>query len=140
MLFNRFYQPDIDLEALEVYPHVLLSTPAEMRLPLRWIAILHGRITADLAATTGIHSAEDVVKMMMVGANVTMLASAVIRHGIDHLRSLEAALRIWMQEHEYDSIAQMRGSMSHQKGGNASAFERAQYLRAVSSLPKLTMA
>ena len=140
VLFNRFYQPDVDLETLEAYPHVLLSTAAEMRLPLRWIAILHGRIQASLAATTGIHTSEDVIKMLMVGADVTMMASAIIRHGIDHLRSVDAGLKIWMEEHEYESVAQMKGSMSHLKGGNAGAFERSQYLRAVSSLPKLNMA
>jgi dihydroorotate dehydrogenase (fumarate) len=140
VLFNRFYQPDVDLENLEVYPHVLLSTAAEMRLPLRWIAILYGRISGSLAATTGIHDSEDVLKMLMVGADVTMMASAVIRHGIDHLRGVEAGLTTWMESHEYESVAQMRGSMSHLKGGNAGAFERAQYVRAVSSLPKLNMA
>lgn len=140
VLFNRFYQPDVDLESLEVYPHVLLSTPAEMRLPLRWIAILHGRIDADLAATTGIHTSEDVLKMVMVGADVTMMASAVLRHGIDHLRSVEAGIKVWMEEHEYHSIAQMKGSMSYLKGGNGEAFERAQYLRAVSTMPKLNLA
>jgi len=140
VLFNRFYQPDVDLESLEVYPHVLLSTAAEMRLPLRWIAILYGRISGSLAATTGIQDSEDVLKMLMVGADVTMMASAVIRHGIDHLRGVEAGLKSWMEAHEYESVAQMRGSMSHLKGGNAGAFERAQYVRAVSSLPKLNMA
>ena len=140
VLFNRFYQPDVDLEALEVYPHVLLSTPAEMRLPLRWIAILHGRIKANLAATTGIHTSEDALKMLMVGADVTMMASAVLRHGIDHIRSVEAGLKVWMEEHEYESVAQMRGSMSYLKGGNGAAFERAQYIRSVSSMPKLNMA
>ncbi len=111
-----------------------------MRLPLRWIAILHGQIKAQLAATTGIHTSEDVLKMLMVGADVTMMASAVLRHGIDHIRSVEAGVKVWMEEHEYESVAQMRGSMSYLKGGNAGAFERAQYIRAVSSMPKLNMA
>ena len=86
VLFNRFYQPDIDLENLEVYPHLLLSTPQEMRLPLRWIAILYGRLPVDFAATSGIHAAEDVVKMLMAGAKVTMLVSALLQYGVDHLR------------------------------------------------------
>ncbi|HLA42920.1 MAG TPA: dihydroorotate dehydrogenase-like protein [Aggregatilineales bacterium] len=135
VLFNRFYQPDIDLEALEVHPNVLLSTPQALRLPLRWIAILHNRIGADLAATSGIHQAEDVLKMMMVGANVTMMASALMKYGIDHIRVVERDLVRWMEEHEYESIHQMQGSMSQQKSADASAFERAQYMRAVSHLP-----
>ena len=136
VLFNRFYQPDIDLEMLEVTPHLLLSSEAEMRLPLRWIAILHGRIEADLAATTGIHTAADVVKMLMVGANVTMMASALLKHGIDHLRTVETDLRMWMEKHEYHSVNLMQGSMSQIKCGNPDNFERAQYVRAVSTLPQ----
>jgi dihydroorotate dehydrogenase (fumarate) len=115
---------------------VLLSTPQSLRLPLRWIAILYSRIHADLAATSGVHQAEDVLKMLMVGANVTMMASVLMKNGIDHLRVVEADLRRWMEEHEYESVRQMQGSMSQAKiGGSASAFERAQYMRAVSSLP-----
>ncbi|RMG78174.1 MAG: dihydroorotate dehydrogenase-like protein, partial [Chloroflexi bacterium] len=135
VLFNRFYQPDIDLEQLEVYPHVLLSTPQELRLPLRWIAILYGRIEVDLAATTGVHDAEAALKLLMVGAKVTMMASALLRHGIEHISKVEAEMLQWLEEHEYDSVQQMQGSMSQQNSGNTSAFERAQYLRAVSSLP-----
>lgn len=133
VLFNRFYQPDIDLENLEVYPHVLLSTPQDLRLPLRWIAILYGRIRADLAATSGVHQAEDVLKMLMAGANVTMMASALLKNGIDHLRIVEADLVRWMEEHEYESVQQMQGSMSQQHAGNPSAFERAQYMRALTT-------
>jgi len=135
VLFNRFYQPDIDLEALEVRPNVLLSTPQSLRLPLRWIAILFGRIKADLAATSGIHSGEEVVKMLMAGANVTMMASAVLRHGIEHIRYVEKGLRVWMAEHEYESVKQMQGSMSQINCPDESAFERAQYMRAVTTLP-----
>lgn len=135
VLFNRFYQPDINLETLDVYPHVLLSTSYDMRLPLRWIAILFDRIEADLAATSGVHQMEDVIKMLMAGANVTMMASALMRHGINHLRTVEAGLRQWMEEREYESIQQMRGSMSYRRSGESPAFERAQYMRAVSSLP-----
>ena len=133
VLFNRFYQPDIDIENLEVYPHVLLSTPQDLRLPLRWIAILYGRIDADLAATSGVHQAEDVLKMLMAGAKVTMMASALLKNGIDHLRMVETDLRRWMEEHEYASVQQMQGSMSQQHAGNRGAFERAQYMRALTT-------
>jgi dihydroorotate dehydrogenase (fumarate) len=133
VLFNRFYQPDIDLENLEVYPHLLLSTPQEMRLPLRWIAILYGTLPVDFAGTSGIHMAEDVVKMLMAGANVTMLVSALLRHGIEHLQTIEADLYQWMIEHEYDSVAQLRGCMSQVSCPDPSAFERAQYMRALQS-------
>lgn len=136
VLFNRFYQPDIDIETLEVKPNVLLSTPQALRLPLRWIAILYGRIKADLAATSGIHQAEDALKVLMTGASVTMMASALMKHGIEHLSTVETNLLRWMEEHEYDSVKQMQGSMSQMKmGGNATAFERAQYMQAVSTLP-----
>ena len=128
VLFNRFYQPDIDLEALEVRPHVLLSTPQAMRLPLTWIGILHGRLRADLAATSGVHAAKDVLKLLMVGANVTMLCSSLLQRGIEHLRTVECALREWMEAHEYQSVRQMRGSMSQQNVADASAFERAHYV------------
>jgi len=131
VLFNRFYQPDIDLEALELTPHVLLSTPQAMRLPLTWIGILHGRVKAALAATGGIHGSEDVIKLLMVGADVTMLCSALLRNGINHLRSIEQGVRQWMEAHEYESVKQMQGSMSQMRCADPSAFERAQYMRAV---------
>jgi dihydroorotate dehydrogenase (fumarate) len=133
VLFNRFYQPDIDLEMLEIRPHVLLSTPQAMRLPLTWIGILHGRIRADLAATSGIHEAEDVIKMLMVGANVTMLCSVLLQRGVDHLRAVEQGLREWMERYEYESVRQMRGSMSQQNCADASAFERAHYVSTLHS-------
>ncbi len=133
VLFNRFYQPDIDLEALEVRPRVLLSTPHAMRLPLRWIAMLSGRVQASLAATSGIHTGHDVVKMVLVGAHVTMLCSALLKHGIDHLRAVEAELREWMTEREYESVAQMRGSMSQIHCPDPGAYERAQYMRAITT-------
>jgi dihydroorotate dehydrogenase (fumarate) len=133
VLFNRFYQPDIDLEALEVVPHVLLSTPQDLRLPMRWIAILYHHLQADLAATSGIHTAEDVIKMLMVGARITMMCSALLQHGIDHLRSVEQELREWMERYEYASVEQMQGSMSQQYCPDPSAFERAQYMRALQS-------
>jgi len=140
VLFNRFYQPDIDLEELEVRPNVLLSTPQALRLPLTWIGILFGRVRASLAATSGVHNAEDVVKLLMVGANVTMLCSALLRHGINHLRHLEHELRNWMEEHEYESVAQMQGSMSQLRCPDPGAFERAQYMRAVKGMTHLHMA
>lgn len=133
VLFNRFYQPDIDLESLEVKPNILLSTPMAMRLPLRWIAILYGRSQASLAATSGMHRATDVLKMLMAGADVTMLCSALIRHGIPHITSLERDLAAWMEQREYESIAQLKGSLSQKNCEDPSEFERAQYMRAISS-------
>lgn len=140
VLFNRFYQPDIDLEELEIRPNVLLSTQQALRLPLTWIGILHGRVQANLAGTGGVHSVEDVVKLLMVGANVTMLCSSLMRHGINHLRHLEHALRDWMEEHEYESVAQMQGSMSQLRCPDPAAFERAQYMRAVKGMQHIHMA
>lgn len=134
VLFNRFYQPDINLEELEIQPNVLLSTPQSLRLPLTWIGILFGRVKANLAATGGVHSAEDVVKLLMVGADATMLCSSLMRHGINHLRHVERGLREWMEEHEYESVQQMQGSMSQQKCPDPAAFERAQYMRAVKGM------
>lgn len=133
VLFNRFYQPDIDLQALEVSPHVLLSTPQAFRLPLRWIGILYGKIKTDLAASGGIHSAADVIKMMMVGANVAMLCSVLLRHGVGHLQKIEKEMEQWMAENEYESIRQMRGSMSQQHCEEPSEYERAQYIKALQS-------
>jgi len=131
VLFNRFYQPDIDLQELEVRPNVLLSTPQALRLPLTWIGILYGRLRANLAATSGIHSAEDVIKLLMAGADVTMLCSVLLRNGTNYLPIIEQGLRQWMEEHEYESVDQMRGSMSQLRCSDPSAFERAQYMRAV---------
>lgn len=133
VLFNRFYQPDIDLEELIVKPNVILSSPQALRLPLRWIAILYGRIKASLAATSGIHQGTDVIKMMMAGANVTMMASALLRNGIDHLRVVEREMIEWMEQNEYESIRQMQGAMSQIKVDDPSAFERAQYMRALTT-------
>jgi dihydroorotate dehydrogenase (fumarate) len=133
VLFNRFYQPDIDLDNLMVRPNVILSTPQALRLPLRWIAILYGRVRADLAATSGIHTAHDVIKMLMAGANVTMLCSVLLRHGVGNIRLIEQGLRQWMEEREYESVGQMRGSMSQIHCENPGEFERAQYVRALHS-------
>jgi len=131
VLFNRFYQPDIELESLEVAPHVFYSTPMAMRLPLRWVAILFERIAASLAATSGIHRGTDALKMLMAGADVTMLCSALMRHGIPHLRVIEEEMEEWMREHDYESVQQLKGSLSHKHCPDPSAFERAQYMRAV---------
>lgn len=131
VLFNRFYQPDIILRTLEVEPNVLLSTSQDMRLPLRWIALLYGRIRASLAATSGIHTGQDVVKMLMAGASVTMLCSVLLRHGIEHLREIELEMREWMQEHGFETVRQLQGQMSQQRCADPTAFERAQYMRAL---------
>jgi len=136
VLFNRFYQPDIELETLEISPNVLLSTPMAMRLPMRWIALLRGRIGANLAATSGIHRATDALKMLMAGADVTMLCSVLLRRGIDHIRIIEKEMLQWLEEHEYDSVEQLKGSMSQEHCPDASAFERAQYMRALSTYPR----
>jgi len=133
VLFNRFYQPDIDLETLEVTPNVILSTPHAMRLPLRWVAILHGRIKASLAATSGIHTAQDVLKMLMAGADVTMMCSALLKHGPGKIKEVLAELEKWMAEHEYESVAQMKGSMSQKSAADPSSFERANYMKALNS-------
>jgi len=140
VLFNRFYQPDIDLEELELRPNVLLSTPQALRLPLTWIGILFGKVKAGLAGTGGVHNAEDVVKLLMVGANVTMLCSSLMRHGVNHLRHVERELREWMEAHEYESVDQMRGSMSQLRCSDPTAFERAQYMRAVKGMQHIQMA
>jgi dihydroorotate dehydrogenase (fumarate) len=133
VLFNRFYQPDIDLETLEVKPNVILSTPQALRLPLTWIGILHGRVRCDLAATSGIHRAEDVIKMLLVGANVTMMASALLKNGIDYLRTVQSELVEWLETREYESVMPMRGSVSQLNTDDPSAFERAQYMRALTT-------
>lgn len=133
VLFNRFYQPDINLETLEVEHSVLLSSAQARRLPLRWIAVLYGHVKADLAATSGIHNAQDVLKMIMAGANVAMVCSVLLKQGINQIKVITKELEKWMAEHEYESIQQMRGSMSQQKCADPSAFERAKYMRALKS-------
>lgn len=133
VVFNRFYQPDIDLETLEVVPSVNLSSSSELRLRLRWIAMLYGRVNADFAVTGGVHSAEDVIKSMMVGANTAMVTSALLQYGIDHLSLVLSNVERWMTEHEYESIRQMRGSMSHRAVAHPAAFERANYMHILRS-------
>ncbi|MBI5326568.1 MAG: dihydroorotate dehydrogenase-like protein [Ignavibacteriae bacterium] len=132
VLFNRFYQPDIDLENLIVTPNIQLSHTSSSRLPMRWIAILKGRIQADLAATSGIHSGTDAIKMLMAGANVTMLCSALLKNGIEYLKVIEKQMIDWLEQKEYDSIKQLIGSMSQLKNADPSSFERAQYMKALS--------
>ena len=133
VMFNRFYQPDIDLETLDVVPNVILSTPMAMRLPLRWIAMLYGKVNADLAATSGIYSAEDVLKMVMAGAKVTQMLSALLKFGIGHIADVTTNLKAWMEEKEYESIEQMRGSMSYMNVDDPAKFERANYMKVLNS-------
>jgi dihydroorotate dehydrogenase (fumarate) len=133
VLFNRFYQPDIDLEKLEVSPSVILSTPQAMRLPLRWVAILHGKVKASLGATSGIHSAEDVLKILMAGADVAMMCSALLKHGPEHVGTVLKDMQQWMHDHDYTSVAQMKGSMSHKSVAEPAAFERANYMKVLQS-------
>jgi dihydroorotate dehydrogenase (fumarate) len=133
VLFNRFYQPDIDPETLSVISSFTLSTSESARLPLRWIAILHGRIGLDLAASGGIHTVSDVVKMLMAGASLTMLCSVLLQNRIFHIKKLEAGLREWLEAHNYESVRQIQGVASQQKSQDPSAFERAHYIRTLQS-------
>jgi dihydroorotate dehydrogenase (fumarate) len=133
VLFNRFYQPDYDLESLEVVPNLILSNSHELLLRLHWIAVLYGNVKADLALTGGVHSAPDVVKAMMAGARIAMMTSALLKRGISYLDTLATELLIWMGEHEYDSIRQMQGSMSRNAVPQPKAFERANYVKVLSS-------
>ncbi len=133
VMFNRFYQPDINLDELEVEPKVALSHSGSSRLAMRWIAILKGRVNLDFAATSGIHTGKDVIKSLLVGANAVMLASALLKNGIDYLKIIETEMVDWLTEKEYKSIEQMIGSMSQMKTPNPGAFERAQYMKALTS-------
>jgi dihydroorotate dehydrogenase (fumarate) len=133
VLFNRFYQPDLDLEKLEVWPHVELSSSAEIKLPLRWIAILYGRVKANLAATSGIHTADDVIKVLMAGADVTMMCSALYQQGLNHVATVLRGVEKWMTEREYQSVGQMKGSMSQKSVAEPAAYERANYMKTIQS-------
>jgi len=133
VLFNRFYQPDIDLETRDVYPHVVLSTSQDLRLPVRWIALLYKRIQADLAATSGIHRGQDAIKAVMAGASVAMMASVLLQHGIEHLPKIEREMREWMEENEFASVDEMRGCVSQVNCQQPSAYERVQYMRALTT-------
>jgi dihydroorotate dehydrogenase (fumarate) len=134
VLFNRFYQPDLDLRTLAVRPTVELSVPADLRLPLRWLAIVRPQLPeTSLAATSGVHSAEDVVKALLVGADVTCMTSAVLLHGAEHIGIVLDGLRAWLQDNEYESVAQLRGSVSSAGAEDPAAFERANYVKVLSS-------
>ena len=133
VLFNRFYQPEIDLESLDVVPRLVLSDSEELRLPLRWVAILYSRMKTDFAITSGVHDHEDVLKSMMAGANVVMLASELMRHGVKRISEIMADVSGWMEKHEYESIQQMQGSMSQKNTAVPAAFERANYMRTLQS-------
>ena len=133
VLFNRFYQPDFDLEALEVVPNLILSNPHDLMLRLHWIAMLYGNIRADLAATGGVHGATDVIKAMMAGARVAMMTSALLKKGINYIDTVITEILIWMDQHEYSSIGQMQGSMSRRSAAKTAAFDRANYMKVLSS-------
>jgi dihydroorotate dehydrogenase (fumarate) len=133
VLFNRFYQPDLDIDTLDVVPRLVLSTSEELRLPLRWIAILYGRVGTSLAATTGVHTGLDAAKALLAGANVAMMTSALLRNGPEHVRVVEGELRAVLAERDYDSVAQLRGSMSRSAMPDPAGFERANYMRTLMS-------
>lgn len=133
VLFNRFYQPDIDIENLEVRPNLVLSNSNESRLVARWIAILHDKVPCSIAATTGIHTANDVIKLVMAGANITMMCSALLQHGAEHIQTVLREVETWMDEHEYESLSTMHGSMSQRSCPEPAAFERANYMKTLQS-------
>ena len=139
VLFNRFYQPDIDLESLEVRPNILPSTPMAMRLPLRWIAILYGRLAASLAATSGVYRGGDVLKLLLAGADAAMLCSVLLCHGIGRIKVIEQELAGLMEKYEYESVRQLKGSLSQKNCADPAAFERAQYMRAITTHPAPTV-
>jgi dihydroorotate dehydrogenase (fumarate) len=133
VLFNRFYQPDFDLEELTVAPHLVLSNSNEMRLPLRWIAILYGHVQASLALTTGIHTAEDAVKAVMAGADIANVASVLLARGVGAIGELVNGFGQWMEAHDYESVAQMKGALSQRNVAEPAAFERANYMKVLGS-------
>jgi dihydroorotate dehydrogenase (fumarate) len=133
VLFNRFYQPDLDIDQLEVVPSLTLSHPSELLLRLHWVAVIHSHIGADIAVTGGVHRAEDVLKSVMAGADVAMMTSALLQNGVAHLDAVRSDILRWMEEHEYESIQQMRGSMSQRNVPDPAAYERANYMRVLSS-------
>jgi dihydroorotate dehydrogenase (fumarate) len=133
VLFNRFYQPDLDLDSLEVTPQLVLSTSEELRLPLRWIAILYREVPAALAASTGVHTAADAVKVLMAGADVAMMTSALLRHGPEHLRAVEAGLQDWLEDHGMQTVGHLRGMRSQRSVPDPAAWERANYITMLSS-------
>ena len=133
VLFNRPFAPDLDLDDLVVVPHLTLSEPDDLLLPLRWIGLLEGQVDADLAATSGVHDAAAVAKVLLAGAQVAMMATALLRHGPDHVAAVLADLRAWMAEHDYDSVDQLRGSASRRGIADPAAYERSNYLQTLTS-------
>jgi dihydroorotate dehydrogenase (fumarate) len=136
VLFNRFYQPDLDVERLKVVPNLVLSDESELRLRLRWVAILYGKISSKIAVTGGVHSSRDVVKSLMAGADVAMMTSALLKNGIGHIRSVLDELTSWMEQRKYDSVEQIRGVMSQRSVADPAAFERANYMKVLRSYDK----
>ena len=137
VMFNRFYQPDFNLENLEVVPNLVLSTNFEMRLPLRWIAILFGQIKASMALTSGVHNSEDIIKVMMAGGDVAMTCSELLMNGTKRIKELLDGVKSWMEENEYESIEMMKGSMSQKSVAEPAAFERANYMKTLQSYKSL---
>jgi dihydroorotate dehydrogenase (fumarate) len=133
VLFNRFYQPDIDVVRLKFSNDLDLSRPAEMRLPLLWIAVLHGRIEASLAATTGVHTSDDVVKYLLAGADVVMTTSALLEHGVGYMRTLVDGLTEWLENRDMEAVSRIRGLLSRGKVGNPEDYERANYIKILQS-------
>jgi dihydroorotate dehydrogenase (fumarate) len=133
VLFNRFYQPDLDLEKLQVIPRLVLSNSDELQLPLRWVAVLYGRVHVDFAITTGVHTYQDALRGLMAGAKVTMMASELLQNGITRISEILDEMKSWMEEHEYSSVKQMIGSMSQQNVADTAAFERANYMKILAS-------
>jgi dihydroorotate dehydrogenase (fumarate) len=133
VLFNRFYQPDIDLEKMEVTPSLVLSTSNELRMPLRWVALLYGQIQADFAVTSGVHTSEDVLKSMMAGASAAMMASELLKNGIKRIPEILSGMQMWMEANEYESVLQMKGSMSAQAVRQPHALRRSNYIKVLNS-------
>ena len=133
VMFNRFYQPDLDLENLDIIPNLVLSTPYAMRLPLRWIAIMYGHLHADMALTSGVHTAEDALKGVAAGAAVTMMASELLQNGIGRITEILTEMNEWLEEKEYHSLDELQGSLSQINCGAPAAFERANYIQVVGS-------
>jgi dihydroorotate dehydrogenase (fumarate) len=133
VLFNRFYQPDIDLEKMEVSPSLVLSTSTELRMPLRWVALLYGQIKADFAVTSGVHNSEDVLKSMMAGASAAMMASELLKNGIKRIPEILSGIQTWMDANEYESITQMKGSMSAQATHQPHALRRSNYIKVLNT-------
>ncbi|NOQ70067.1 MAG: hypothetical protein GQ573_08175 [Gammaproteobacteria bacterium] len=132
-LFNRFYQPDIDLETLQIKPHLDLSSSMESLLRIRWIALIRGRVDLSIAATGGFHRAEDIIKALLVGADITHLCSVLLQNGPEHIAVLKQELQYWLEEHEYDSVTQMKGSVSKSCAINPAALEHCNYMHVIKS-------